>query len=145
MSAKGEAGMDIWLDKVPTRQANMQPFEILLSESQERMLIVIKKGKEEETKKIFDKWDLNCAKIGVVTNSGRLRYFMDGAMVADGPAEDLVLGGGAPVYHREYKEPAYFAEYQKFSIEKVQEPADLKEVARFLLKHPNIISRKWIA
>lgn len=144
MSAKGEHGMDVWLDKVPKRQANMVPFEILLSESQERMLIVVQKGKEKEVKEIFDKWDLNCEQIGVVTDTKRLKFFMNNELVADVPAEDLVLGGGAPVYHREYKEPAYFKEFKKFSIDSVKEPADYKEVGQFLLKHPNIASKKWV-
>lgn len=144
MSAKGEHGMDVWLDKVPKRQANMVPFEILLSESQERMLIVVKKGKEKEIKAIFDKWDLNCEQIGVVTDTKRLKFYMNNELVADVPAEDLVLGGGAPVYHREYKEPAYFKEFQKFNIDSVKEPSDYKTIAQFLLKHPNIASKKWI-
>src|SRR5215475_10752870 len=78
MSAKGEHGMVIHLDKVPTRQANMKPYEILLSESQERMLIVVEKGKEKEIEKIFEKWDLNCAVIGHVTDTKRLKYYMNG-------------------------------------------------------------------
>jgi len=122
----------------------MKPFEILLSESQERMLIVIKKGKESEVKLIFDKWDLNCEQIGVVTDSKYLKYYMNGKLVADVPANDLVLGGGAPVYHRKYKEPDYFSRYKKFSIEKIQLPADYKKIARNLLSHPNIASRAWI-
>jgi phosphoribosylformylglycinamidine synthase II len=143
MSAKGEHGMDIWLDKVPTRQKNMVPFEILLSESQERMLIVVKKGKEKEIQAIFDKWDLNCAQIGVVTDTKRLHFYMNGELAADVPANDLVLGGGAPVYQREYKEPAYFKEFQKFNIESIKQP-DYKKAAEFLLSHPNIASRKWV-
>lgn len=144
MSAKGEHGMEVWLDKVPTRQANMQPFEILLSESQERMLIVVKKGREKEVEKVFEKWDLNCQVIGIVTDTKRLKYFMNGELVADVPAKDLVLGGGAPVYHREYKEPAYFQESKKFKIESITEPTDLKEVAKFLVSHPNIASKQWV-
>ncbi|HEX8548541.1 MAG TPA: phosphoribosylformylglycinamidine synthase subunit PurL [Cytophagaceae bacterium] len=144
MSAKGEHGMDIWLDKVPTRQANMVPFEILLSESQERMLIVVEKGKEEEVHKIFDKWDLNCAQIGVVTDTKRLKFYQNGELAADVPADDLVLGGGAPVYTREYKEPAYYAEYKKFDINSIAEPNDLEKIAEFLISHPNIASRRWI-
>jgi len=144
MSAKGEHGMEVWLDKVPTRQANMQPFEILLSESQERMLIVVKKGREKEVEKVFEKWDLNCEVIGKVTDTKRLKYFMNGELVADVPAHDLVLGGGAPVYHREYKEPEYFKEAKKFKIESVIEPTDLKEVAKFLIAHPNIASKQWV-
>ncbi|MBY0243890.1 MAG: phosphoribosylformylglycinamidine synthase subunit PurL [Sphingobacteriaceae bacterium] len=144
MSAKGEHGMRIDLDKVPTRQANMQPFEILLSESQERMLIVVKKGREAEVEAVFEKWDLNCAIIGEVTDTKRLHYYMKGELVADVPAEDLVLGGGAPVYKRDYKEPAYYAEYKKFNIENVAQPNDLKEVAKHLYTHPNIASKRWV-
>ena len=144
MSAKGEHGMRIHLDKVPTRQANMQPFEILLSESQERMLIVVEKGREKDVEAVFEKWDLNCAIIGEVTDTKRLEYFVDGVLVADVPAFDLVLGGGAPVYHREYKEPAYFQEFKKFRIEDVEEPQDLTLVAQHLISHPNIASKKWV-
>ena len=144
MSAKGEHGMRIDLDKVPTRQENMKPFEILLSESQERMLIVVHKGREKEVEAIFDKWDLNCAIIGEVTDTQRLLYYMNGELVADVPADDLVLGGGAPVYKREYSEPAYYKENQKFKIEDVKEPVDLVEVADHLVSHPNIASKRWV-
>lgn len=144
MSAKGEHGMNIWLDKVPTRQENMLPWEILLSESQERMLIVVKKGREKDVEAVFEKWDLNCEIIGEVTDSKRLKYYVKGELVADVPAESLVLGGGAPIYKREYKEPAYFAESKKFKIESVEEPKDLKAVAKFLMTHPNIASKQWV-
>jgi phosphoribosylformylglycinamidine synthase II len=144
MSAKGEHGMRIDLDLVPTRQANMKPYEILLSESQERMLIVVYKGREKEVEAVFDKWDLNCAIIGEVTDTQRLEYYMHGEKVADVPADDLVLGGGAPVYEREYREPAYYAENQKFNIDDVPEPANLVEVAEHLASHPNIASKRWV-
>ena len=144
MSAGGGVGMDVHLDRVPLRQADMKPFEILLSESQERMLVVVKKGKEDIVKGIFDKWDLNAEQIGEITEGGTLRYFMKGELVAEVPAESLVLGGGAPVYHREYSEPAYFAEAQKFSIDSIAEPRDLVVVARQLLSNPNIASKRWI-
>jgi len=144
MSAGGGVGMDIYLDKVPTRQENMLPFEILLSESQERMLVVVQAGKEQVVKDIFDKWDLHAEEIGVVTDSGRVRYFMNNDLVGDVPAESLVLGGGAPQYIREYKEPAYYNEFKKFKIEDVEQPADLKEVAFKLLQHPNIASKRWV-
>ncbi|MGF1564490.1 MAG: phosphoribosylformylglycinamidine synthase subunit PurL [Flavobacteriales bacterium] len=144
MSAGGGVGMDIHLDRVPLRQDDMRPFEILLSESQERMLVVVKKGKEEVVKSIFDKWDLNAEQIGVVTEGGTLRYFMNGDLVGEVPAESLVLGGGAPVYHREYTEPAYFAEAQKFTIDSITEPRDLVVVARQLLTNPNIASKRWV-
>ncbi len=145
MSAAGKnVGMDIHLDKVPTRQENMQPYEILLSESQERMLIVVQKGKEAVVKQIFDKWDLHAEEIGVVTEGGQVRYFMNGELVGDVPAESLVLGGGAPVYQREYSEPAYYQEYKKFSIDSIQQPDNLKEVAFKMLQYPNIASKRWV-
>ena len=144
MSAKGEHGMRIYLDKVPVRQENMKPFEILLSESQERMLIVVEKGREKEVQAVFDKWDLNCVEIGEVTDTKRLEYFMNGEMVADVPADDLVLGGGAPVYKREFQEPAYYQENKKFNIDDVRQPEDLKAVASHLISHPNIASKRWV-
>jgi len=144
MSAKGEHGMRIDLDLVPTRQANMKPYEILLSESQERMLIVVHKGREKEVEAVFDKWDLNCAIIGEVTDTQRLEYYMHGEKVADVPADDLVLGGGAPVYEREYREPAYYAINQQFNIDDVPEPASLVEVAEHLSAHPNLASKRWV-
>jgi phosphoribosylformylglycinamidine synthase len=144
MSAKGQHGMNIWLHKVPTRQEGMHPFEILLSESQERMLVVVEKGKENAVKKVFEKWDLNCAQIGEVTEGNLLRYYMYDDLVAEVPADVLVLGGGAPVYKRDYKEPAYYAESKKFEISSVKEPADLKPVMQFLARHPNLASKRWI-
>jgi len=144
MSAKGKHGMNIWLDKVPTRQDGMHPFEILLSESQERMLVVVEKGKENLVQSVFEKWDLNCAQIGEVTAGERLKYFMNEELVADVPADVLVLGGGAPVYTREYKEPSYFAESKKFNINLVEEPNQLKPVMLFLANHPNLASKKWV-
>ncbi|MDA8576521.1 phosphoribosylformylglycinamidine synthase subunit PurL [Schleiferiaceae bacterium] len=143
MSASGEHGMDIWLDKVPLRQ-NMEPWEILLSESQERMLIVVEKGKEQKVLDIFDKWDLECEEIGVVTQGGTVNYYWDGELVGSLPAESAVLGGGAPVYHREWSEPAYYQEYKKFHISTVEEPTDLKAVATKMVALPNIASKRFI-
>ncbi len=144
MSAKGESGMNVWLDKVPTRQENMKAWEILLSESQERMLIVVKKGMEKPVFDVFEKWDLNCVQIGEVTDGDRLKYYMHGELVADVPGESLVLGGGAPVYKREWKEPAYYAESKKFSIDTVKLPTDYSAVAKHLASHPNIASKRWV-
>ena len=145
MSAAGDnVGMDINLDLVPTRQENMLPYEILLSESQERMLVVVKKGKENIVKEIFDKWDLHAEEIGTVTEGGRVRYMMGGDIVADVPAESLVLGGGAPVYEREYKEPKYYSEFKKFNIDNIVQPDNLKDVAFKLLENPNIASKRWV-
>src|SRR6201986_3670966 len=126
MSAKGEHGMIIHLDRVPTRQSNMKPWEMLLSESQERMLIVVKKGREDEVQRIFDKWDIHCVQIGTVTKDTNLKYYMNGELVADVPAESLVLGGGAPIYKQEDTEPKYFAEIKKFDAASILQPADLK-------------------
>lgn len=144
MSAGGNVGMDIHLDRVPTRQENMLPYEILLSESQERMLVVVNKGQEDVVKRIFDKWDLHAEEIGVVTDSDRVRYFMNDEIVGDVNAESLVLGGGAPVYEREYTEPAYYEEYKKFNISQVAEPEDTVKVAMTLLGNPNIASKRWV-
>jgi len=144
MSAAGNVGMEIFLDRVPTRQENMLPYEILLSESQERMLVVVQKGKEQIVKDIFDKWDLHAEEIGHVTDTGRIRYYMGGELVGDVPAESLVLGGGAPQYKREYSEPAYYQEFKKFDISQVAEPQDLKAVADAMLALPNIASKRWV-
>jgi phosphoribosylformylglycinamidine synthase II len=144
MSAKGEVGMRIDLDKVPTRQQNMKAWELLLSESQERMLMVVEKGKEKEVLAVFDKWDLPCSEIGEVTGDGILRFYMHGNLEAELPAYDLVLGGGAPVYNREYREPAYFEKIRSFDVSSVNVPDDLKAVAEKIISIPNIASKRWI-
>src|ERR1035437_6447089 len=143
-SAKGGVGMDIQLENVPTRQKGMKPWELLLSESQERMLIIIKKGREKEVEKIFAKWDLPCSKIGEVTDGDWLRFYMNGELAAELPAESLVLGGGAPVYEREYKEPKYFEKIKAFDPSKIIVPADLKAIAEKIITLPNIASKRWI-
>jgi phosphoribosylformylglycinamidine synthase II len=144
MSAKGEAGMRIDLDKVPTRQKNMKAWELLLSESQERMLLVAQKGREREVIHIFEKWDLPCSVIGEVTNDGLLRFYMHDQLEAEIPAKELVLGGGAPQYDREYVEPKYFAELKKFDPSAINVPADLKEVAEEIIQLPSIASKHWV-
>jgi phosphoribosylformylglycinamidine synthase len=144
MSAKGGTGMRIDLEKVPTRQENMKAWELLLSESQERMLLVAEKGREDEVKKVFEKWDLPCSVIGEVTDDGILNFYMQGELQASIPAQDLVLGGGAPQYNREYKEPAYFEEIKKFNPNSIAEPDDLKEVAKKIITLPSVASKRWI-
>ena len=144
MSAKGEHGMIIHLDKVPTRQANMKPWEMLLSESQERMLVVVEKGREADVQQIFDKWDIHCVNIGTVTTDKNLKYYMHGELVADVPAESMVLGGGAPVYDRAYSTPAYFEKINAFNPEQISVPADLKAVALALIQLPSIASKRWV-
>ncbi len=144
MSSSGGCGMKINLDKIPTRQKNMKPFEILLSESQERMLVVVKKGKEKIVKNIFEKWDLNCEKVGVVTDGNDLIFSFNNNIVANVPAEALVLGGGAPVYKRDFKEPSYYKELKKFDINNIAIPYDIVNVAHQLISLPNICSKKWV-
>jgi len=145
MSEKGGHGMKIYLDRVPLRQQEMQAWEILLSESQERMLVVVEKGKESIVEQIFDKWDLNCAVIGEVIAEDKLYFYMHNELVAEVPASTLVLGGGAPVYEREYKEPAYYKEYKKFDINSIPEPEDYIDTALKLLQSPNVASKRWVS
>jgi phosphoribosylformylglycinamidine synthase len=144
MSERGGCGMKIDLSKVPLRQKNMEAWEILLSESQERMLAVVEKGKEHIVEAIFEKWDLECAVIGEVIAEDKLLFRYNGELVAEVPASSLALGGGAPQYDREYTEPAYIREYAKFNIQDIPEPSDLKEAALFLAGHPNIASKRWV-
>lgn len=144
MSAKGNCGMEINLDKVPLRDENMSAYEIMLSESQERMLVVIEKGREQIAIDIFNKWDLNCEEIGKVTDEDRVKIFYKGKLEADVPAFDLVLGGGAPVYKREIREPEYLKEKHNFNFDNIKEPDDLNGVLLKLLSSPNITNKNWI-
>lgn len=146
MSAKSGTGMDVWLDKVPMRQKDMKDWEILLSESQERMLVIVHKGMEAKVEAVFKKWDLTYNVIGVVTDSQHVRYFMNEQLVADIPGESLVLGGGAPVYHREYREPAYMSLNKAFNINDIKDCDwnEAKTAAMFLAAHPNIASKHWV-
>ncbi len=143
-SAKGGVGMDIHLEKVPTRQKNMKAWELLLSESQERMLLTVVKGREKEVISIFEKWDLPCSQIGEVTDGETLRFYMNDLLEAELPAESLVLGGGAPVYEREFKMPAYLEKIKNFDLDKIPEPGDLKSIAEKIIALPNIASKKWV-
>ncbi|MBX2932157.1 MAG: phosphoribosylformylglycinamidine synthase subunit PurL [Chitinophagaceae bacterium] len=144
MSAKGNVGMKIDLEKVPTRQKDMKAWELLLSESQERMLIVVEKGKEQKVLDIFNKWDLSASNIGEVTDDGLLSFYMNGHLEAQIPAYELVLGGGAPQYAREYKEPKYFEKINAFDSNTIEDITDIKQVAEQLIQLPNIASKRWI-
>jgi phosphoribosylformylglycinamidine synthase II len=146
MAAKSKTGMKIWLDKVPMRQADMKDWEILLSESQERMLVIVKKGQEKTVEKIFEKWDLTYAIIGEVTDSAHVQYYMNNELRAHIPAESLVLGGGAPVYERTYTEPKYFKEIQAFQLDNITDCTieEAKDIAKWILAQPNIASKKWV-
>ena len=144
MSAKGGVGMRIDLDKVPARQSNMKAWELLLSESQERMLMVVEKGKEKLVLDIFEKWDLPCNEIGKVTNDGLLHFYLDGNLEAQLPAHELVLGGGAPQNERAYQTPAYFEKINAFKIEDIAVPHNLKNIAEEIIMLPNIASKRWV-
>lgn len=145
MSARGGVGMDIHLDQVPLRQTNMLPWEILLSESQERMLLVVKKGYESAVQQVYQKWNVPCVAIGTVTDTGRVRYFMNDVRVADLNAADLVVGGGAPQYERDFRKPAYLQKQEQFDIAVVPEPADLRATAWALVSLPTIAGKRWIS
>lgn len=144
MSAKGKVGMDINLDKIPTRQQNMKAWELLLSESQERMLLVAQKGREQEVISVFEKWDLPCAVVGEVRNDGILNFYMHGALEASIPAEELVLGGGAPQYDREYTEPKYLKSLNNYDVNDITLPENLQAIAKQLIALPSIASKRWI-
>ena len=144
MSARGGSGMKIVLDKVPLREEGMTSYEIMLSESQERMLIVVQKKHEEDVQKIFRKWDLHAVTIGEVTEGGRVVVTHQGKLVADVPAESLVLGGGAPVYIREAKEPAYVSSCRAYNANDLPLPTDYNQVLIDLLASPTVAAKNWV-
>lgn len=144
MSAKGESGMKINLDKVPLREDGMTAYEIMLSESQERMLCCVKKGYEDRVKKVFEKWDLHCEIIGEVTDDGLLKIDYQGERKATLPPFNLVLGGGAPVYIRHQQEPEYLMRTRNFEFNLLPEQEDLKETFLKVFSSPNIVSKQWV-
>jgi phosphoribosylformylglycinamidine synthase len=147
MSAKSETGMDINLDHVPLREADMSAYEIMLSESQERMLVVIHKGMEEKARAIAEKWDVPMDEIGVVTDSQNVRIQKDGKLQSNIPAVSLVLGGDCPVYTREINTPKYFEKtnISKDTLKEEYNTSDnLKEDLFKLLATPTISSKRWI-
>ena len=144
MSAKGESGIKIDLDKVPLREDSMNAYEIMLSESQERMLVVIEQGFDKELNAIFEKWELDCTRFGEVTDTGMLEVYHRGNKVAEIPSEELVLGGGAPQYDMPVREPAYFSEINNFTIDAIQEEEDYNKTLLTLLSTPNITSKQFV-
>lgn len=144
MSAKGESGITIDLDKVPLREDSMNAYEIMLSESQERMLVVIEQGFDKELNAIFEKWELDCTRVGEVTDTGMLEVYHRGNKVAEIPSEELVLGGGAPQYDMPVREPAYFSEINNFTIDAIQEEEDYNKTLLTLLSTPNITSKQFV-
>ena len=144
MSAKGESGIKIDLDKVPLREDSMNAYEIMLSESQERMLVVIEQGFDKELNAIFEKWELDCTRVGEVTDTGMLEVYHRGNKVAEIPSEELVLGGGAPQYDMPVREPAYFSEINNFTIDDIQEEENYNKTLLTLLSTPNITSKQFV-
>ena len=140
MASKGNLGIEINLNKVPCREANMTPYEIMLSESQERMLIVLENGKEEDAKKIFDKWNLDFAVIGKTTKSKKIELYFDDQQVADIPVNTLVEN--SPMYDRKWKK----AKLPKKNKIKKEDLKNLKiiDVLKKVLSHPNVCSKEWI-
>jgi phosphoribosylformylglycinamidine synthase len=130
------------LDKVPQRAPNMSSYEIMLSESQERMLIIVHKGREEEVKRIFDKWDLPWSEIGFVTDTGRMVVRQHGNVVADIPAKKIA--DDSPVYQRESQEPAYLKEVRAFRLDGIADTTDAAVDLKKLLAWPTIASKNWV-
>jgi phosphoribosylformylglycinamidine synthase II len=142
MAARAGTGIEIELDKVPQRAPNMSSYEIMLSESQERMLIVVHKGREEEVKRIFDKWDLPWAEIGIITDTGHMKVRHGGKLVVDIPAKKIA--DESPVYHREAVEPAYIAEVKAFRLDGIADTTTPADVLKKLLAFPSIASKNWV-
>lgn len=142
MASRGGAGIEIELSLVPTREEGMIPYELMLSESQERMLIVAKKGKEKEVQDIFKKWDLEAAVIGKVTGDGILRVKDKGMVVAEIPARALAEEG--PVYNRTIKRPEFQDEIQRLDLSNIPLPGDCNDILLRLLSSPNIASKELV-
>ena len=142
MGARGGAGVEIDVSLVPQREAGMTPYEIMLSESQERMLLVVKQGREDEVERIFGKWDLHAVRIGEVTTDRLMRVKNHGAVVAEIPTESLT--DEAPLYRRPMAQPAYLAEAQQLSLASLGTPPPASEVFRRLLASPGIASKRWV-
>ena len=142
MGSRGGAGVEIDVAHVPQRETGMTPYEIMLSESQERMLLVVKKGREDEVERIFEKWDLHAVHIGEVTSDGRMRVKHHGEVVAEIP--NPCLTDEAPVYRRPMQEPGYLAAAQQLSLSSLGKPGPVAEVFRRLLASPNIASKRWV-
>ncbi len=141
MASAGNSGMDIELQAVPRREENMEPWELMMSESQERMLICIKRGKEDQIKKIFLKWDLNASVIGKVTNDGVVTIRDNGKIAAQIKAHSLTK---APIYDMPYKKPKYLRELNKLELSKILKPKDYNQVLRKLLAAPSIANKSWV-
>jgi phosphoribosylformylglycinamidine synthase len=141
-AARAGTGIEIELNKVPQRAPNMSSYEIMLSESQERMLIIVHKGREEEVKRIFDKWDLPWAEVGFVTDTGRMVVKHGGKVVADIPAKKIA--DESPIYQREATEPEYLKEVRAFRLDGIADTKSPADDLKKLLAWPSIASKKWV-
>ena len=141
-AARAGTGIEIELDNVPQRAPNMSSYEIMLSESQERMLIIVHKGREEEVKRIFDKWDLPWSEVGTVTDTGRMVVKHHGKVVADIPAKKIA--DESPIYHREATEPAYLKEVRAFRLDGIPDSKSPMDDLKKLLAWPTIASKNWV-
>jgi phosphoribosylformylglycinamidine synthase II len=141
-AARAGTGIEIELDKVPQRAPNMTSYDLMLSESQERMLIIVHKGREEEVKRVFDKWDLPWSEIGFVTDTGRMVVMQHGKVVADIPAKKIA--DESPVYQREAQEPEYLKEVRAFRLDEIPQTTDPKADLLTLLSWPTIASKNWV-
>ncbi|ABY91829.1 phosphoribosylformylglycinamidine synthase subunit PurL [Thermoanaerobacter sp. X514] len=142
MASRGGVGMEIDLDKVPLREKGMTPYEIMLSESQERMLVVVEKGKEEDVQKVFKKWGLNAATIGKITDDGMIRVIKEGKIVAEVPAKSLAED--APQYIREEEVPKWQEDVNKLNINEVKPPEDMNKALKDVISSLNVASKEWI-
>src|ERR1041384_7771181 len=141
-AARAGTGIEIELDKVPQRAPNMSSYEIMLSESQERMLLIVHKGREEEVKRIFDKWDLPWSEVGFVTDTGRMVVKHHGKIVADIPAKKIA--DESPIYHREAREPEYLKDVRAFRLDGIADTTTPAEDLKKLLAWPSIASKNWV-
>ena len=141
-AARAGTGIEIELDKVPQRGPHMSSYEIMLSESQERMLIIVHKGREEEVKRIFDKWDLPWSEVGTVTDTGRMVVRHGGRVVADIPAKKIA--DESPVYQRASQEPEYLQAVRAFRLDGIADTKDPVAVLQQLLSWPSIASKNWV-
>ena len=144
MAGKGGVGIELELENVPVREKGMTPYEIMLSESQERMLMIVEPDNLEEVQKVFQKWDLDAVVIGKVTDDKMLRVKLNEQVLAEIPAEYLVLGEKAPVYTREAKKPSYIDEKKSMDISSLPEPENYTSALYRLISEPSIASKKSI-
>jgi phosphoribosylformylglycinamidine synthase subunit PurL len=142
MGSRGGAGVDIDVSLVPQRETGMTPYEIMLSESQERMLMVVRRGRESEVERIFEKWDLHAVCVGEVTTDGKLRVRNRGEIVAEIPNRSLT--DDAPLYRRPMREPAYIKEAQHLSFDSLGEPPSATDAFWRLLTSPTVASKRWV-